>query len=220
MTDFKRPQRWSYSALSTYKACPAQYKYSYIDNLPSPASPAMARGTRLHTLCEGYVLGTLPHLPNDLRKIGAMLEGLRLLKAKAEEVWLHDKAWRPCDDANSWIKAIVDVHYLQGDVLHVIDYKSGQAYPEHDEQLQFYGILGLEQVPEAKRVEYRAIYIDSGSTGAVGGLIRPMADGLRDRWEADAQTMYSDVEFVPTPGKGCRWCSYHKKNNGPCTSGI
>lgn len=220
MTELSRPARWSYSAISTYKSCPAQYKYSYIDRLPSPPSAAMARGSRLHTLCEEYVKGSLPHLPNDVRKIGVMLESFRLIKAHAEAVWLHDREWKPTPEPTAWIKAIVDLHYFKGDVLHIVDYKSGQAYPEHVDQLQFYGILGLEQYPEAKRVEYSAVYIDSGSVGAVGGLIRPMAIKFKEMWHNDAEKMYADTEFAPTPGAGCRWCSYHKKNNGPCKAGI
>jgi len=218
--EIKRPSRWSYSALSTYKGCPAQYKYSYIDGLSSPPSAAMARGTRLHTLCEDYVTGKITHMPNDLRKISLRLEDLRQRQAQAEAVWLLDKEWSPvADQSKAWIKAIVDVHWLAGDVLHLADYKSGNSYPEHDDQLQLYGILGLQQYPEAKRVEYSAIYIDSGTVGAVGGLIRPMAERLREKWHSDAIIMEADTEFQPKPGSACNWCPFKPSKGGPCAVG-
>src|SRR5678816_184130 len=51
-----RPTRHSYSSLKMFKECPAKYGYSYIMKLPSPSTGAMDRGTRLHKLCEDYLL--------------------------------------------------------------------------------------------------------------------------------------------------------------------
>ncbi len=38
----------SYSALSTYQACPMQYRFRYVDKLPSLPSPAISFGRSLH----------------------------------------------------------------------------------------------------------------------------------------------------------------------------
>lgn len=215
-----RPKRWSYSALSTWKGCPAQYKYSYIDRLPDVAGPAAERGTRLHSLCEDVVNGKLPHIPNDLRKIGLRLLDFQQRKANTEAVWLLDKEWKPADNEGAWIKGIIDVHYVQDDVLHVVDYKSGQMYPEHVEQLELYAVMGMYLYPDVKRAEYSALYIDDGCHGAVGGVIRPMVDRLRDKWQASAEEMYNDQTFDPRPGRACRWCAYKKSKGGPCAVGI
>ncbi len=220
MTDYSRPARWSYSAISTYEGCPAQYKYSYLDKLPSGSSPAAARGTRIHSLCESYVKGELPHIPNDMRKIGLQLEDMRQRQASTEAVWLLDREWKPTDNSGAWIKGIVDIHYVDRDVLKIIDFKTGRQYPEHVSQLELYALMGLSVYPEAKRAEYSALYVDDGCYGALGGIIRQMWEPLKERWSDRAQAMYADEEFQARPGSSCRWCNYSRSKGGPCQVGI
>jgi hypothetical protein len=217
----KRPKRHSYSAIARYKECPARYAYGYIMKLPDPPSAAMARGTRLHGLAESYMLDKKREVPVhfELRKIGLELFRMRELGAIAEQTWMVNKDWEPTDDPEkAHVKAIIDVHYLteDGGVLHCHDYKSGRAYPSHSDQLELYSILGLLRYPNAHRAESGAIYIDSGTTGADGSILRQMLPTLVRRWDADIGRMEDDVEFVPTPGSHCKWCAYASRTGGPC----
>ena len=217
MTDFKRTTRWSYSSVSTYKACPQKWRFSYIDNLPGDTSAAMSRGTRMHAMAEEYVLGKITFCPPEIKKVGPMLEMFKTLKAQPEEVWLLDKDWKHTDDlSQAWIKSIIDVTYRVDDVLFVKDYKSGRMYPDHAEQLELYGLMGMCKFPDVKRVEYAAIYLDTGHEGHEGSIIRAMTDKLRAKWDRDALVMMTDEVYEPRPGPACRWCSYKKENGGPC----
>ncbi len=228
MSDIKRPTRWSYSSISTYEQCPQKWKFSYIDNLPWASSAAMSRGTRLHQMAEDYVNGVVDRVPHEVQKIGILLDGLKQKKAKAEAVWLLDQHWQPTqvDDNNlnpdfrpkpTWVKTIVDVHYVAGDILYVKDYKSGrQMYDDHRTQLELYGIVGLVHHPEVKRVETSAVYIDTGFEGMEGSIIRPMLPKLIAKWEDKAQTMMKDEVWEPKPGRACNWCDYAKAKGGPC----
>lgn len=213
----QRPSRWSYSAWSTYEDCPAQYAYSYIHKLPWPASPAMARGTMLHQQAEDYMNDPSMPVPYDLRKIGRTLDELRSKRAMAEQTWLADNLWRVTEyQPSAWTKAIVDVHYLSGDVLHLYDYKSGREYPSHRDQLEFYSVLGLIRYPEAQRAESGAIYIDGGFTGNEGSIIRAMMPKLVDKWNERGMRMMSDTNFIAAPGGHCKWCPYRASAGGPC----
>lgn len=212
----RRPKRWSYSALSTYEECPAKYAYSYIKNLPWPSSPAMERGTRLHQMAEDYMRETGP-VPYDLKKIGKTLDELRQQSAIPEQVWLVDRDWRPVEDPRSaWVKAIVDVHHIDGSVLHLADYKSGREYPSHRSQLELYSILGLLKYDMAQRAESRAIYIDGGFSGSEGSIIREMLPKLIEKWTIKAERMENDNDFIAAPGSSCRWCPYRSSVGGPC----
>jgi hypothetical protein len=215
--EIKRPTRWSYSSISTYRECPAKWKFSYIDNIPWEASAAMDRGTRMHTMCEDYVLGKITYVPTEIKRVGPLLQQLQSLGAKAEDVWLLDKDWNATDDlSKAWVKAIIDVHYVGGDILYVKDYKSGQMYDSHRNQLELYGIMGLMKYPEVKRVETSAVYLDTGHEGMDGSLIRAMLPKTIAKWETDAIKMMSDNDFDPCPGNACRWCDYKKAKGGPC----
>lgn len=216
-----RPTRWSYSSISTYESCPAKWKYSYIDNLPYKASAAMERGSRLHADCEKFLKEPLHVLPWELAKMGPRLQDLKNLGAKSEETWCLDKSWLP-DMANPWVKAIVDVHWFESDgtVLHVRDFKSGREYPDHRDQLELYALIGLSYFPEVKRVEYGAIYLDTGHVSNEGAVIRgDMMDKKIQVWHGKAETMMNDEQLLPRPGAACRWCDYARSKGGPCTAG-
>jgi hypothetical protein len=168
-------------------------------------------------MCEDYVLGKITYVPTEIKRVGPLLQQLQILGAKAEDVWLLDKDWNPTDDqSKAWVKAIIDVHYVGGDILYVKDYKSGQMYDSHRNQLELYGIMGLLKYPEVKRVETSAVYLDTGHEGMEGSLIRAMLPKTIAKWETDAVKMMSDNNFEPCPGNACRWCDYKKSRNGPC----
>lgn len=214
------PTRWSYSSLSTYESCPAQWRYSYLLKLESKPSPAMMRGSRLHKACEDYLNGHSPALPWELKRVVRAIDELKQRGAKSEQTWLLDKDWSPVDDqSKAWIKSIVDVHYLDGSVLHVIDFKSGKEYPEHRDQLELYAIKGLKVYPEVKRAEYKAMYLDTGHTSNEGSLIRDMLPGKIDYWHSRAIRIWEDKEFAPNPGRRCQWCDYSAAKRGPCQAG-
>jgi hypothetical protein len=219
----RRPKRHSYSSISTYLECPAAYGYSYLMGIKTQETAAMSRGTRLHKLCEDYMRDhtrTAP-VPYDVRKIGVKLYQYRQRGAKAEETWLLDHHWEPVvDQGRAKVKAIVDLHYMDGDVLHVYDYKSGRQYPSHTDQLELYSVIGLLKYPSAKRVESGAVYIDSGVTGAEGSIIREMLPHYLKRWDGYIGRMEADSGFEPTPGNHCGRCDHSRFNGGPCTAAV
>jgi hypothetical protein len=216
-----KPTRWSYSSVSTYESCPAKWKYGYIDNLPSPPSAAMARGSRLHSDCENYVKGDLMVVPFELKKVALRLEDYKQKGGKAEAIWLLDKTWKPNAD-NPWIKGIVDLHYFTPGVIQIVDYKSGREYPEHREQLELYAIMGLCMFPELKRAEYTALYLDGGYTSNDGAVLRgDMLDSKMNNWNTRAIRIFEDNKYEPTPSvQSCKWCDYNRKKGGPCLAGV
>jgi hypothetical protein len=213
----KRPTRWSYSAWSTYEACPAQYAYSYIHKLEWKSTPAMERGIMLHSMAEDFMNDRSMPVPYELRKIGRILDDLRNRKSKPEATWLADRLWRVTESQpNAWTKAIVDVHYVDGKVLHLRDYKSGREYPSHRSQLEFYSVLGLIKYPEVERVESGAIYIDGGFEANEGSIIRQMMPKLIEKWNERGERMENDTSFIAAPGGHCKWCPYRASAGGPC----
>jgi len=217
-----KPTRWSYSSLSTYENCPRQWYFSYILRLPTPENAAMLRGSRLHKLCEDYLNGKFPEVPYELRKCKKILEDLKARSAKAEVVWIADQMWSPVGDQRlAWVKAIIDAHVLEGRTLFVHDFKSGREYPDHRDQLDLYATIGLQVNPTAKRVEYSAIYLDTGHTSNDGALLRgDMVNSKIRSWSERAIRLMTDVEYKATPSEGkCTWCDYSIKKGGPCREG-
>jgi len=46
---------WSYSRLSVFRKCPRQFKYKFIDKIPTEDNYASSRGSLLHAKCEQIV---------------------------------------------------------------------------------------------------------------------------------------------------------------------
>lgn len=212
-----RPTRHSYSSISTYEECPAKYAYSYIQGLPWPSSAAMERGTMLHQMAEDYMNKKVDSVPFELRKISRELKLYREHDGRAEAIWLVDENWRPVTDQSlAKLKAIVDVHRIDGDVLHLSDYKSGREYPSHRSQLELYSVMGLAIHNQCNRAESSAVYIDGGFSGSDGSIIRDMLPKLQDTWSTKVFRIENDSDFIANPGGGCRWCPYRKSAGGPC----
>lgn len=212
------PTRWSYSALSTWEECPARYAYDYVYKLEGPGpGPAAERGLMLHKMAEDYVKGTITTLPFDLRKIKKQVENYRERRAIAEDVWTVDRQWcAPNVKFTPWVKAVIDVHYVDGDKVVIRDYKSGREYPSHKDQLELYGILGLIKYPGIYRADLAADYIDGGFTGCDESIIRPMLPKLIEKWEGKAIMMMEDRTWIARPGFACKWCPHAKGKGGPC----
>ncbi len=215
-----KPTRWSYSSISTWKQCHLKWKYSYIDGIEWPSSAAMSRGTRMHLMAEEFVNGTVQVVPSEIKNMGPTLLSLKGMGAKAEEVWLLDDKWNPVQDqSKAWIKAIIDVHYVLDDVLYVKDYKSGRMYPDHLNQLELYGLIGLKTFPEVKRVETSAIYMDLAHEGSQGSIIPQMLPKMIEPWDTEAKAMMGAESYEPTVSAACAWCPYSKRKGGPCEFG-
>lgn len=197
--------------------------YSYIQRLPTPENQYMIRGSRLHKQCEDYLNDKLPEVPYEVKRAKKMLEELKLRKGIAERTWLVDKQWNPVVESRlAWLKAIVDVHFVEEDVLFLHDFKSGREYPGHREQLELYGLMGLQVYPDVKRCEFSAMYIDNGYSSNDGAILRGvLADAKRQSWTNKALALMQDVTYTPSPSTlKCGRCAYSKKNGGPCDAGV
>lgn len=185
---------------------------------------AAGRGSRLHKNVEDYIKTTndIVVLEQDLRPLGPELERMKNNGWLSEEVWLADRAWLPViDESLAYVKSIIDLHHLEGDILEIVDLKSGKRYPEHEEQLQIYAMLGIKRYPRAKRVDVKAWYVDEGGAyGHQASYLPQMFDHYAAQWDEIAARMFKDVDFVPTPSvNACRYCPFKVSRGGPCEEG-
>ncbi len=212
--------RTSYSALSKYEECPYKYKLSYIDDIKYPSGAAAARGTRLHTGCERFLKGEIPatSLTVDFMKIRPILERAKELGAGAEEIWLiRDDTWefQLEESPETTFKAIVDIHWIEGDILHIRDLKTGRPSPSHYEQLEVYALLGFSRYPEVKEVVVAPLYLEgeASPTSYPKGLEAFIRTAWKERWDK----LYAATEFPATPSNSaCKWCPYKASKGGEC----
>ena len=212
-----RPTRWSYSSLATYEECPAKWKYSYVDKLPSPPSATMERGTLLHSQCETVINDHTAPMPNELLAIERIIKRLRANDAVSEKAWRLNSNWAIVE-SQSWLIGIVDVHFFRDGFLHIYDFKSGKPYANHKKQLELYALIGLSVFPEINEVKCGAIYIDSGKLGYLKSVTRNDAKELIPQWSERASKLFADLTLIAKRGSGCYWCCYKDSLGGPCSA--
>jgi hypothetical protein len=84
-----------------------------------------------------------------------------------------------------------------------------------------YALIGHAIYPNVSRVEYQALYIDSGHVANNGSVLTPMLTNMRQSWTDRAIKLENETEFLPTPsGHACRFCPYKAREGGPCLAGI
>jgi hypothetical protein len=220
---YPKPTRVSFSSISTFESCPFSYKLYYLDGHKYEAGQAANRGTRLHTACERFLKGeiNINQLPIDFLGIKSILSILKIMDAKAEEVWMVNDRWefQTEEDESTRFKAVVDIHYLPDPQKLVIqDLKTGRAYPEHSDQLQAYAVMGFSRYPDVEEVEVSALYLEgAGNQTTYNKALLPH---LRQYWEARWEQVLGAVEYPATPSfDSCKYCGYKKSKGGQCEHG-
>jgi hypothetical protein len=220
---------WSFSRLATYRKCPRQFKYQFIDKLPQPPAPAMERGSKIDDGVRAYVEGKAKKLPvvdgTNYGKLVKVYADMRKAKTMCQLELAVDASWKPVSwfDRSTWLRAKLD-HELwlpKEKLAKVDDTKSGKMWPDHTEQLEIYAIVEWAHRPLAEAVECRMLYVDQGIAGPVSLFTdRPVTEKrLRKKWAAEAKPVLADRKFKAKPGDACKWCPYSGRKGGPCDKG-
>jgi len=157
---FKKITSWSYSRYSQYSKCPASAKYKFIDKLPEPPSPAMARGDDIHKLAEAYAKGKLKTLPEELKQFEDQFKILKDSNPEVEVTWAFTADWNQTkwDDWNNCkVRIKVDAACLDGTTVYVIDHKTGKLRDGYDEQLSLYAGAATLVYPHVKTVNTQLV---------------------------------------------------------------
>lgn len=212
---------WSYSRLGDHSKCPLYAKLRHLDRLPEPESPALANGNAVHKTAEEYIKAkrTPKLLPRALANFKDDFAALRKVKVpvKTEDQWCVTAKWESHDwfGPAAWCRAKVDVYYIAGSHMEIIDHKTGKIWPDNVEQLHQYATLAFSIFPKIETVNASLWYLDQGEIvdRDYRRVDLPVMQGI---WNKRVAPMLADKTFAPRPGNHCRWCNFSKEKGGPC----
>jgi len=211
--------KWSLSALGTFEKCQLQYRFRYIDKLPSQRGEAANRGVEKHKIFEDVMKGTLPELPSEYSYFNAMLKDLKTQENYAEHKISLKRDWTPCpwEDPEVWFRGILDLKVCSGNTASVYDWKTGRIYPDHDDQKSIYSLGVFAEEPAVQRVRAVHVYVDLGQQREKI-YDRGEMHGMRKQWEIRASFLERTApeDMIPNPGFHCRYCPYSAQKGGPC----
>lgn len=207
-----------FSKLEAYRDCPQKFHFQFVQKLPQPGSPAMERGSKMHESCEMYLNGWSSTLIPEVASWQEALDAIKEKTFQAEKAWGFDKDWKLLSDwfqPTTWLRAKSDCHYVEGNVVTVIDFKSGKYRIPSTEQIELYAICAGAVYPDVAEIIAEYWYLDTGEVYRQP-YTREQLLVLRKKYENYFQPLFTDEVFAPTPGVGCRWCTYSKTKGGLC----
>jgi hypothetical protein len=231
---------WSFSRWDCYNKCPAQANFKFNLKMKEPSSPALERGTALHSLAENWLRGPKigrgsvgGSLPEELKLIAKPLRDFKKRGAVPEAEFCFDKDWKPVDwfSREAWCRVKADVtiapviNSKKTPIVEVHDFKSGGkkgeldfvCHPEYELQLDLYSLAGLLSYPTAEKVESSLVFIDHGVVVPNPNVYTQKdVPTLKKDWEKRVKKMLTDEKYTPNPGNACRWCTFSKAKGGMC----
>ena len=208
---------WSYSRYGTWKKCPALLKFQMEDAGPRVSHPAAARGTLIHKQIEDYLTGAIEQLDDGLGYYHEYLENLRFCNPQPELPLAVDAQWNALafDDQARWWRGVLDCVAQTKDTSIIIDWKTGQEYPDHREQREIYA-AAYAAMPDCQDwIMVIHTYLDKKQNTSTT-YHRDDIPKLRVKWEEKIEVMFNERTFAPNPGFYCRSCPYRAEAGGPC----
>lgn len=208
---------YSHSSIKTYEQCPASYKFSRIDKIPSESGPAAERGKLLHAEAEAVIKGGLPIVSEPMEHMLPMLLRLRDQGALSEEVISLTKDWEITDyDADDVrLRGIIDVLLIEGPIAYVRDFKSGKKR-DYSDQLKLYAAMVFAKYPDVNAIQPIIDYIDIKKSELYTRIMRKEESLLREWINERMMKIDNDKIYAPNPSSLCSYCSFRKNNFGPC----
>lgn len=217
--------RWSFSRLQVYEACPHRARLAYAEKLPEIRRPdgnkAADRGSRLHQAGEDFIKhrsdALIPELYN-FREEFEHVRGLPADRVTSEQTWYFDEEWNPVAlKKDAWLTVIIDLLVWASDYDAIaVDYKSGKRYGneiKHGQQLQLYQLATLLRYPDTETITTELWYLDQDELAAQSYKRR---QGLRffTGFDNRGKKMTTDVIFEAKPSQyACRFCPYRSGMN-------
>jgi hypothetical protein len=210
---------WSHTKLSIYESCPQHKKFRYDMRLPQPVkSEQAARGTETHASIEDVLNKVSRKLPVHMQPFRHVIEKVRSEDPFVEMQVGFDRDWKWADFQNGWGRGVIDSAYINGDEVHVQEWKTGRIYDEHEQQRRLYLLAACVQWPAARLYEIQTYYFDQGVKKRMS-LLKSDMPPLRKNFTHRVTVMEKDDIMAPRPGMHCRWCPYSKTKGGPCRKG-
>jgi len=211
---------YSFSKISVYENCPRQFKYKYIDKLPTAPKDMtpLLKGSAVHNILENYPnKGTHKlqekyqfivdeFLDSDYKKL------FDYPNLREQAIALDDTLSPKPYGKNVLFRGYIDYMCFIDGILHIIDWKTGKLKDlkyQNFNQLLFYSIYMFKKYPKVNQIKIRYVYIEHKLENSI----------LLDRkylskYINDLITIIDKIENEKTFPKNkqvlCNWCDYQE----------
>jgi hypothetical protein len=202
---------WSFSSYKQYVNCPKQYQeIKVLKRFFVKPTQEMTYGNEVHKALEHYVKDGTP-LAKNYERFKALMD--TLMEIDGEK---HPELRMALDrDGNAseygkgyWVRGIVDLLITEGDLAHILDYKTGSSKYPDTKQLKLMALMTFAKFPQINRVKAGLLFVmhDAFTTEE---YTRDQIPALWDAFKPDLMRMdasYNTDVWNPNPTPLCGWC--------------
>lgn len=214
----------SFSRLSTFEQCPAQFDYLYVSKrVQSTTNEAADYGDRVHKKLEAY-----GRLASDEERIVMRAEAAleekstldqwggivdKILSRPGQKYFEYQMAvnrqLQPVDwfAKDVWIRSIADVLIVDGDTAYCLDYKTGKV-KDNPTQLQLFAAMVMWLFPQVNTVKTSFIWLKFNETTNAKyerRFLDALWRALEPRFDKVQEVINLGV-FDTKPSGLCPWC--------------
>ena len=203
---------WSFSSLKDFIKCPRKYhETKVLRNFTPKDTEAIIYGKEVHTACELYIKDGI-ELPERFSQFSNMVDALNKIEGtKYTEYELAlDTDRKPCgfESANRWVRGIVDLLIIDGDLAYIVDYKTGNDRFADTSQLKLMAIMVFYHFPQIKKVKACLLFLVKNRI-IKEAYEREDLEKLWESFEVDLHKLkqaFASDTWNPNPTALCRWC--------------
>lgn len=208
----------SFSRLSTFEQCEAQFDYLYVSKrVANQSNDASDYGDRVHKVLEAYGKGTLDEATlsdegrQTLKRWGPLVD--KILSQPGDKRFEHqmsvNRSLQPTGwfDKDVWIRSIADVLVVNGDTAYCLDYKTGKV-KENPTQLQLFAAMVMWHFPEVQKVKTSFLWLkydDATNATYERRFLDALWRGMEPRF-TKVQDIIDLGVFKAKPSGLCPWC--------------
>ena len=205
----------SYSRVSTFKKCPAQFEALYVDkSVVDHGNDATRYGNRVHKQLEMYgTTADVAELTNESIKWKSLVDKLRAHEGDKyyEFKMAIDEDCTPCGwfDDEVWFRGIADVLIVNGNKAYCADWKTGKSRYEDVAQLRVFVCLIMFHFPEVTQVRADFFWLveDRHTKMTFDRMhLKTIWGKLVEQFDVVQEAVDLGV-FVAKPSRLCNWCA-------------
>tara|TARA_B100001093_G_scaffold271736_1_gene259706 strand:+ start:9366 stop:10028 length:663 start_codon:yes stop_codon:yes gene_type:complete len=203
---------WSFSSLKDFTKCPRKYhETKVLRNYKTSETQAIIYGKEVHTACELYIeKGT--ELPERFSQFDSMMKALNNIDGTklTEYQFALDKDRKPCgfESKDMWVRGIVDLLIIDGDLAYIVDYKTGNDRFADTDQLKLMAIMAFYHFPKIKNIKACLLFMVKNRI-IKETYERKDLEKLWERFEINLYKLrqsFASGTWNPNPTPLCKWC--------------
>ena len=157
-----KPVSWSYSSLNAFETCPWRFYLQRVKKaVPDVMGEEAKWGVKVHELLAKRMQDKTP-LPDTIAGYEPIIKGLEGRKGMylVEQQLALNAKFEPTQwfAKDAWLRAVVDLAIINGEVGALFDYKTGKRKPDND-QLELFSAVGFAHYPALKKVTTGFIWL-------------------------------------------------------------